>query len=166
MLCEATLRTGDPRTGDPAALITKLDQTYQRDDTDPPHWIEYATTHGADRIRATLRLNGPELAIHANSEARVDRVLDTLHALDPTLTIVNHARQPVRDAREAATLGARSAPAGEDSAHRLDPADPEIAAVIDRFTRDYEQKWLDEPIPALAGHTPRQAAADPTDAAT
>ena len=88
-------------------------------------------------------------------------MLDTLHALDPTLTIVNHLRQPVRDVREAATLGARSAPAGEDSAHRLDPADPEIAAVIDRFTRDYEQKWLDEPIPALAGHTPRQAAADP-----
>ncbi len=33
---------------------------------------------------------------------------------------------------------------------------------LDRFIRDYERKWLDEPIPALAGHTPRQAAADPT----
>ncbi len=43
-----------------------------------------------------------------------------------------------------------------------DPTDPEVAAVLDGFIRDYEQKWLDEPIPALAGHTPRQAAADPT----
>ena len=37
-----------------------------------------------------------------------------------------------------------------------------MAAALDRFIRDYEQKWLDESIPALAGHTPRQAAADPT----
>ncbi|CAN5607187.1 hypothetical protein BH09ACT7_BH09ACT7_60480 [soil metagenome] len=28
--------------------------------------------------------------------------------------------------------------------------------------RKYEQAWLDEPIPALAGHTPRQCANDPT----
>lgn len=162
VLCEATLRTGDL-----AALTAKLDETYQRDDADPPQWFEFVTTHGADRIRATLRLDGPELTIHANSEARIDRVLDTLHTLDPTLTIVNQSRQPARDVREAAALAAHPAPAGEDSAHldpahRLDPADPEVAAMLDRFIRDYEQKWLDEPIPALAGHTPRQAAADPT----
>lgn len=78
------------------------------------------------------------------------------------LTIVNQSRQPARDAREAAILAARTAPAGEDSAHRLDPADPAVAVTLDRFIGDYEQKWLDEPIPALAGHTPRQAAADPT----
>ncbi|MFL6122612.1 hypothetical protein [Actinophytocola sp.] len=33
---------------------------------------------------------------------------------------------------------------------------------LDGFIRDYERKWLDEPIPALAGHTPREAAANPT----
>ncbi len=87
-------------------------------------------------------------------------MLGTLHALDPTLTIVDQSRQPAREAREAATLAARTAPAGEDSAHRLDPA--AASAALDRFIRDYERKWLDESIPALAGHTPRQAAADPT----
>ena len=50
-------------------------------------------------------------------------------------------------------------PAGEDA---LDPDDPELAAFLDAFVRDYETKWLDEPIPALDGHTPRQAADDPT----
>ena len=162
VLCDTTLRTGDP-----AALSAALDETYQREDTDTAHWIEHVTTHGTERIRATLRLEGNDLSIHTNSEARIDRVLDTLHSLDPTLTLVNQSRQPARDAREAATLAARTAPAGEASAHRLDPADPdpadpELAAVLERFIRDYEQKWLDEPIPALAGHTPRQAAADPT----
>jgi hypothetical protein len=32
----------------------------------------------------------------------------------------------------------------------------------DEFIREYEARWLDEPIPALDGHTPRQAADDPT----
>ena len=157
VLCETTLRTGDP-----AALTVKLDQTYQRDDTDPPQWIEHVTTHGTECIRATLHLDGSHLTIHTNSETRIDRVLGTIHALDQTLTLVGQSRQPARDAREAATLAARTATAGEDSMHQLDPVEPEIAAALTRFIRDYEQKWLDEPIPALAGHTPRQAAADPT----
>ncbi|MGH3778417.1 MAG: SEC-C domain-containing protein [Pseudonocardiaceae bacterium] len=163
VLCKATLRTGDP-----AALSAALDETYRRDDIDTPQWIEYVTTHGTEHIRATLRLDGHELTTHTNSEARIDRVLDTLHPLDPTLTLLNQSRQPARDAREAAALAVNTAPTSEDPArldpaHRLNPADhPEVAAALDRFIRDYEQKWLDEPIPALAGHTPRQAAADPT----
>jgi hypothetical protein len=34
--------------------------------------------------------------------------------------------------------------------------------MLDEFIREYEAKWLDEHIPALDGHTPRQAADDPT----
>jgi hypothetical protein len=37
-----------------------------------------------------------------------------------------------------------------------------VAEALDDFIREYETKWLDEPIPALEGHTPRQAADDPT----
>ncbi|MGH3787783.1 MAG: SEC-C domain-containing protein, partial [Pseudonocardiaceae bacterium] len=162
VLCQATLRTGDP-----AALSAALDETYQRDDGDTgqgdaAQWIEHVATDGTEYIRAMLRLDGHELTIHTNSEARFDRVLNTLHSLDPTLTTVNQLRQPARDAREAATLAAHATRAGEDPAQRLDPSEPEVAAALDRFIRDYEQKWLDTPIPALAGHTPRQAAADPT----
>jgi hypothetical protein len=162
VLCETTLKTSDPEV-----LTAKLDQTYQRDDAhtaqwDTAQWVEHVTTDGTQRIRATLRLDGQELTVHTNSEARIDRVLGTLHALDSTLTVVDQSRQPARDAREAAALATRTAPTGEDSAHRLDPADPAVAAALDQFIRDYEQKWLDESIPALAGHTPRQAAADPT----
>ncbi|REY37966.1 DUF2384 domain-containing protein, partial [Mycobacterium tuberculosis] len=36
------------------------------------------------------------------------------------------------------------------------------AAALEEFIRDYETSWLDQPIPALDGHTPRQAADDPT----
>jgi len=34
--------------------------------------------------------------------------------------------------------------------------------MLDEFIREYEVKWLDEHIPALDGHTPRQAVDDPT----
>jgi len=44
----------------------------------------------------------------------------------------------------------------------LDPSDPDVAAVLDQVVGEYERTWLDEPIPALAGRTPREAAADPT----
>lgn len=154
VLCETTLRTGDP-----AALTAMLDQTYQCDDTPSPEWTERITVDGTEWIRATLRLDEQELTIHTNSEARHDRVLGTLRALDPTLTIVDQSRRPARDVREAAALAAPSASDDEDSA--LEPADPAALAALDQFIRDYERKWVDEPIPALAGHTPREAAADP-----
>ncbi|MFC9841644.1 hypothetical protein ACFVKB_49145 [Rhodococcus sp. NPDC127530] len=32
----------------------------------------------------------------------------------------------------------------------------------DKCDRRNEQRWLDEAIPALGGHTPRECAADPT----
>lgn len=157
VLCEVTLRTGDP-----AALTAELDETYPRADDGSPEWVEPVITNGMQRVRATLNLDGHELTVRANSEARIDRVLDALQTLDSTLTIVDQSRRPARDTREAASLTADTRSEGEDPARTLDPTEPELAAALDQFIRDYEQSWLDEPIPVLAGHTPRQAAADPT----
>ncbi|QDQ97124.1 antitoxin Xre/MbcA/ParS toxin-binding domain-containing protein [Tomitella fengzijianii] len=38
---------------------------------------------------------------------------------------------------------------------------PEAATALEEFIRDYERKWIDEPVPALQGRTPREAAEDP-----
>ena len=65
----------------------------------------------------------------------------------------------MRDISEVAELAKQMPLADEDT---LDLDDPEVAAAVDDFIREYETKWLDEPIPALDGHTPRQAADDPT----
>jgi hypothetical protein len=75
------------------------------------------------------------------------------------MEVLDDSRRPVRDAREVAKLAQQLPIAGEDA---LEPDAPELAAFLDEVIRDYETKWLDEPIPALAGHTPRQAADDPT----
>jgi hypothetical protein len=97
--------------------------------------------------------------VEANSEKRMDRVLATLARLNPAMNVLDDSRRPLRDAREAAEL-AKQMPITGDGA--LDPDDPELAAFLDEFVRGYETKWVDEPIPALDGHTPRQAADDPT----
>jgi hypothetical protein len=68
--------------------------------------------------------------------------------------VLDDSRRPLRGAREAAELANQMPITGEDA---LDPDDPELAAFLDEFVRNYETRWLDEPIPALDGHTPRQA---------
>ena len=123
-------------------------------------WFEHVITDGLQRIRAHLELSGDELHVHANSEARFERVLATIRALDPSVTVLRETREPAGDVRAVQRLTARSS---ATPATFIDPAaDPAIVAALDEMARTYETAWLDEPIPALAGHTPRECANDPT----
>ncbi len=155
-MCEATVRVGDPHKMEAA-----LDGIYDRlDDDGPPQWIEHVKTQGMQRVRSTLVLDGDTLRVHTNSEERMDRVLEALGRVDPAMTVLDDTREPIRDTREAAAL-AKQLPGGGGGA-ALDPDDPEVAAFLAEMIHNYETSWLDEPIPALDGHTPRQAADDPT----
>ncbi|KAA8957673.1 SEC-C domain-containing protein, partial [Mycobacterium sp.] len=154
-ICEATVRIGDP-----AGIEAALDDTYDRvDDEQPPRWFEHVITDGLQRIRATLLLDGDTVRVEANSDQRMDRVLATLARLDPAMSVLEDSRRPLRDAREAAELAKQLPVTGQGA---LDPDDPELAGFLDEVIRGYETRWLDEPLPALNGHTPRQAADDPT----
>ena len=157
-MCDATLRVHDP-----AALTEALNDEYDRDDGEPDGtlvWFEHVIIHGMQRIRAHLELSGDELHVHANSEARFQRVLATIRALDPSLTVLRETRENAGDVRAVQRLAARSS---ATPATFPDPAaNPGIAAALDEMARNYEAAWLDEPIPALAGHTPRECANDPT----
>jgi tetratricopeptide (TPR) repeat protein len=154
VFCEATLRTDDLD-----ALVKILDQTYDRADPAEPAWLDHMTTDGMRRVRATLRLEGDNLQVDTNSAERHERILAALRELVPSITLVSESRKPARDAREAAALAAESGRGGRPA---YDPGDPAVAAALEQFVLEYERKWLDEPIPALAGITPRQAADDPT----
>jgi hypothetical protein len=163
-MCSATLQVADP-----AALLAALDAEYERQDDEPenspaagPQWLETVITHGMVRIRATLRLEHDRLHVETNSEARLDRVLATLQAMSPELTLIEEQRQPAAEIREALSRSRLPSPSSDSALNVLDPDDPGVAAVLDQVARQYEQAWLDDSIPALAGQTPRQAAADPT----
>jgi hypothetical protein len=143
-----------PRVEDPAKIETALDETYDRvDGTEPPRWFEHVTTHGMARVRAALALDGDTLRVDTNSVQRMDRVLATLALLEPDIKVLNKSR---RTPDEVAAM------VGDSSEGALDPGDPTVAAALDEVIRHYESNRLDEPIPALDGHTPRQAADDPT----
>jgi hypothetical protein len=146
-MCSATLSVVDTET-----LCDALDGTYERDEDGAREWLDLDSE---DHFRARIRLD-EQLHIKTNSENRLDRILDELRTLDPTLTIVDESREPTPDTRAATEVFGRMAPAG----HPLGNAD--ATSVMEQFILDYEQKWLDDSIPALAGRTPRQAADDPT----
>ncbi|BBY73563.1 hypothetical protein MPRF_04620 [Mycolicibacterium parafortuitum] len=152
MVCEAVVRVSDS-----ARIEAALDDTYDRvEDAELPQWFEHVTTDGMERIRATMVLDGDTLRVETNSEERMDRVLETLERLDPGMRVVDETRTPMDDPRR---MAARM-PATAQGA--VDPDDPQVVALLDKMILDYEEKWLDESIPALDGHTPRQAADDPT----
>ena len=87
------------------------------------------------------------------------RVLAAIADLDPSMTVLDDVRRPLRDTADVAELASTmpgSAPSG------VDRDDPAVVAAMDEAIRRYEAAWLDEPIPALDGYPPRQAADDPT----
>ncbi|KKC01173.1 tetratricopeptide repeat family protein [Mycolicibacter arupensis] len=150
VICEAQIRVGDP-----VALAAELDECYERTETDPPQWIEFVTTDGMQRVRATLALDGDTVAVDTNSDARMDRVLVVLRGIDPALEILDETRTPIGDLKQAAAV------TGDHPVAR-EPEDPELLAFMEQVLHEYEERWLDESIPALGGITPRQAADDPT----
>nr|WP_116376449.1 SEC-C metal-binding domain-containing protein [Mycobacterium sp. MFM001] len=152
-ICEATVRVSDPDR-----IEAALDDTYDRVDADEPQWFEHVEIEGTQRLRASMSLQGSTLDVATSSEKRMDRVLATLARLDPEMKVLDDFRRPVRDARDAAEL-AEEFGVGDDE---FDDDDPKVTAALEEFIRGYESKWLDQPIPALDGHTPRQAADDPT----
>lgn len=160
VVCETSIRVPNPDL-----LAGAFDDRFDRRDNEPRDdgtperiWIESVTTHGMDRVRATLRLAGDVLHIDANSEERTDRLLASIRSLQPDAVILDDRRTPADDLHEAMSR----APGRSDRRDQLDADDPEIAALLDASVRAYEDVWLDESIPALDGLSPRQAAADPT----
>lgn len=152
VFCEATLRSPDP-----AGLSAALDSTYDRDEN-ASLWREHVITHGMDRIRATVEVVEDQVRVETNSEARQDRVLAALRRLQPGIEVRRESRVPARDMQEAVSR----APAGVGLPSGMDPDDPLVVAALEELVHQHERAWLDDHIPALAGLTPREAAADPT----
>ena len=84
-------------------------------------------------------------------------MLKVIRALDPSAELLAETRQTVDEIADLEKLSG-SPPAG-----LLDPGtSPEVAAALEEMVRNFEEAWLDQEIPALSGHTPRDCAADPT----
>ena len=157
VLCEATVRVSDP-----VGLAAALDQAYDRaedTDLDMPVWFEHVTTDGMQRLSAELDLLKDELRFHANSENRFERVLATIMRLDPGAMVLTETREPVDFSSREHPKTSGTAPSSNPFGL---PDDPAIVSALDEMILQYEERWLDDHIPALAGYTPRECAEDPT----
>jgi len=104
-------------------------------------------------VRATLHLDGSRLSVQTMSEARADRVLSVLRHEIEGLRVISDERRPV-DPRHLQRDTPSPVPLPLD--------DPGVRGALKEWRDRLEERWCDQPVPALAGLTPRQAAADPT----
>lgn len=135
-----------------AASRSFLDSTYEtRDDC----WVEMHELGSGDRIlRATLRLKGRRITVETTSEERMNRVLDRLES--------GLGGKVLADERVPWEPG-MAPPEGMPPPGPPPEVPPEqVPEVLAAVQEQLEDRWMSEPVPALAGLTPQQAAADPT----
>jgi len=94
---------------------------------------------------------GQTLRLETNSVERADRLRDLVRKrLGPQVTF--------RIREHADPLAQLDGPAGRGTAGPPEPMPPEVLEVVRKMQAEHYQRWLDEPVPALGGLTPRDAA--------
>jgi SEC-C motif len=104
-------------------------------------------------VIASVELQDDQIVASVNSDARADEILQLVARVLPDAELVsddvldmNEMFERRREQREFANP---------------DLSNPDLRAALEAISRQFEQRWLDETIPALRGMTPRAAANDP-----
>ncbi|MCZ4586141.1 SEC-C metal-binding domain-containing protein [Rhodococcus opacus] len=138
---------------DTAGIRRKLSRRFGAADADRWTWTEQGSVLGVLNLAPCTE---PwVLEVEAMNEPRFESLVDAVAAADPGARLREQTRTPAAELMAQAQENVRPT-------HPVDPDDPAIAAALDEHIRGYEQQWLDDSIPALGDHTPRECAADPT----
>jgi hypothetical protein len=149
LFCEARYRVADP-AGAAEALDTLLEPTEEGG------WADWVEVDDNRWMRAEVKIEGDELTLSTNSEVRFERAMTAVANAVRGLELLDERRtSPGRLAQQRRGRHLRR----EDTDAGMEPAAAEGLAA---YMRDQEEKWVDQPVPALSGLTPRQAAADLT----
>jgi hypothetical protein len=146
---------------DPDAARSALDDRYTPVGDDA--WIEQVDTPTGRWTRGTLHLAGSRLEVQTNAVARHKRLLATIAEMLPEARLVDDERRDLPQVGGPSGGGGGpglGGPVGAGGSGGV--AGEETEAVLARFVREHEDRWVDERVPALGGLTPREAAADPT----
>lgn len=120
---------------------------------EPGRLVETVEIDGASRIRGAVAVAGGRVEVTANSDRRADRLAARVAEALPEAVLVAERRRPLWQFFDDLHRFGRPTEEPEASADER--------AALAAFIREQEQRWVDEPVPALDGLTPRQAAADP-----
>jgi hypothetical protein len=111
-------------------------------------------------IRGSVNRQQRQLTITANSVERLGELQQQVLAAAPGSRLVSESIVPMEEllAEDGQDPGATADRDAE--AQRLGLPPEEEAALLEELMIEYEQRWLDQKLPALGGRTPRQAAAE------
>lgn len=145
--CTATFDVTDVK-----ALRLVLDEHYEgEDDT----WREmFDLDDGQQIIRATISIVEGRLVVATHSEERLERVLGVLRESAPGVALVRDERVPLKPGEMPSPPPSVGVPVA--------PGDESVREVLRQVQDEAERRWVREPVPALGGLTPLEAAADPT----
>jgi hypothetical protein len=115
---------------------------------------------GEEVIRGSVHRQQRQLTITANSVERLGELQQRVLVAAPGSRLVSESIVPMEEllADDGQDPGATADRDAE--AQRLGLPPEEEAALLEELMIEYEQRWLDQKLPALGGRTPRQAAAE------
>jgi hypothetical protein len=155
VFCTTTLR---PRGGNWLAATAALDDLFPGGADG--RWTALVDINGESVVAANFERREEELVVFANSRERSTLYVDALVAQPGApFEIVDVDVQSV-----AEVMSARQIDDGEIDQSDEDLAfknSPEVQEYMANYIAEMERKWVDEPVPALQGLTPREALADP-----
>ncbi len=102
-----------------------------------------------------LTSSSSTLVVETNSRSRADSLKAQI--MRGCGGLVAHARREERDGRELVATAGHQGSANAPRRPRSEGAPPELRAVARAWKSAHYARWVDEPIPALAGLTPRAA---------
>ncbi|CAN5864823.1 SEC-C metal-binding domain-containing protein [soil metagenome] len=143
--CTALWRVRDPER---TRKVLSLQYEVQGDG-----WTEtYDLGENDSILRAHIQLEGADVTVTAMSDDRMDRVLGFLRT-NVEGTLLSDERTPVGPAFKTGDLSGPPPPMMKMEG---------MEDVVAQMQQQMEDRWMIEPVPALSGLTPVQAAADPT----
>ncbi len=142
------------RVADPAVARVALDRHEALTGDDGSYTLVRDSTNQPKTVILTLALEGDELRAEVNSDERAAEAIELVASVLPDAALVDHDIRELDEAMNA--HGSRETP---EPSNMLD--DPDMADVRAEVVAELERRWFSEPVPALHGRTPREAAQDP-----
>ena len=151
---------GDLEPDGPSAVERAADGTVVRATI---RWVRDTPGRPLENVLAgTLRLEPGRLTVEVNSR---ERAAAAGRLIEERLSATARLRATLHEPLETALREAAADPGREEKARaaaeeqaRLMAEHPELGQALLEWTTDYYRRWLDMPIPALGGQTPRAAA--------
>jgi hypothetical protein len=134
----------------PAAVAERLRERLV--EVSEGEFLETVQVDGRPVHRGRVRLAGDVVEIQTNSAKRLRRLERLARAAAPGAHLLGREQQT-----------AEQAMASRDASQALPSSGPPpetVAGALEVLMTEQEERWVDEPIPALGGLSPRNAAAD------